>query len=202
MRLKEEYRETTIIQKSRFIACVLPCKEEEEARAFIERIKKEFSDASHVCTAYMVGPNNQIQRSSDNKEPAGTAGIPMLESIRKSGLNGVCACVVRYFGGIKLGAGGLIRAYAGAVSSALANAPKVDEIEVSVYELIYPYELSGTLENWLRNNTLNPTFTYDEQVHCQFTVHKDVDIQIQIQDLTKGSIQATKLRDEIQEVDC
>lgn len=193
MRLKEEYREMTIINKSKFIACVFPCRNEEEARTYIEQIKKEYRDASHVCTAYMVGENNQIQRSSDNKEPAGTAGVPMLESIKKSGLDGVCACVVRYFGGVKLGAGGLIRAYSGAVSQALTNAPKVEEKEVSVYELVYPYELSKSLEGWLFRNTISPSFTYEESVHCEFTIEDDSSLSQQIQDLTKGSITPTFL---------
>ena len=118
MRILEEYREETVINKSRFIASVKCTRTEEEAREYIEQIRKEYPDASHVCTAYMLGENNMIQRSSDNKEPSGTAGIPMLESIRKSGMSDVCACVVRYFGGVKLGAGGLIRAYSGAVADA------------------------------------------------------------------------------------
>ena len=193
MRLKEEYREMTIINKSKFIACVFPCRNEEEARNYIEQIKKEYRDASHVCTAYMVGENNQIQRSSDNKEPAGTAGVPMLESIKKSGLDGVCACVVRYFGGVKLGAGGLIRAYSGSVSQALANAPKIEEKEASVYELVYPYELSKSLEGWLFRNTISPTFTYEENVRCEFTIEDDSSLSQQIQDLTKGSITPTFL---------
>ena len=193
MRLKEEYREMTIINKSKFIACVFPCRNEEEARNYIEQIKKEYRDASHVCTAYMVGDNNQIQRSSDNKEPAGTAGVPMLESIKKSGLDGVCACVVRYFGGVKLGAGGLIRAYSGSVSQALANAPKIEEKEASVYELVYPYELSKSLEGWLFRNTISPTFTYEENVRCEFTIEDDSSLSQQIQDLTKGSITPTFL---------
>ena len=194
MRLKEEYREMTIINKSKFIACVFPCRNEEEARSYIEKIKKEYSDATHVCTAYMVGDNNQIQRSSDNKEPAGTAGVPMLESIKKSGLDGVCACVVRYFGGIKLGTGGLIRAYSGAVSQALINAPKVEEKEGFVYELLYPYELSKSLEGWLFRNTISPRFTYDEMVRCEFIMEDDSSLSTQIQDLTKGSITPTFLR--------
>ncbi|MDO5109801.1 MAG: YigZ family protein, partial [Erysipelotrichaceae bacterium] len=128
MRLLEEFREETVINKSRFIACVERCETEEEARTYIESIRKEFPDATHVCTAYVCGKNNMIQRSSDNKEPSGTAGIPMLESIKKSGLSDVCACVVRYFGGIKLGTGSLIRAYSGAVADALAHALKTEDV--------------------------------------------------------------------------
>ena len=76
MRLKDEFRNTIVIQKSRFITCICPCRTEEEARSYIAAIRKEFPDATHVCTAYSVG--DTIRRSSDNKEPAGTAGVPML----------------------------------------------------------------------------------------------------------------------------
>ncbi len=189
MRLREEYRETTIINKSRFIACVMPCETEEQARLYIEMVRSDFPDASHVCTAYMVGENNTIQRSSDNKEPSGTAGVPMLESIRKSGLSGVCACVVRYFGGIKLGAGGLIRAYSGAVADALAHAPKTEEVPVNIWKVTYPYDMCGTLENWLRRNTDITDLAYGEQVTCTFEAPAGQDIPAGIRDLTRGVIE-------------
>lgn len=186
MRLKEEYREETVINKSRFIACVATARTEEEARTYIELIRKEYGDASHVCHAYMLGENNMIQRSSDNHEPAGTAGVPMLESIRKSGLSDVCACVVRYFGGIKLGAGGLIRAYAGSVADALAHAAKVEEVPLDEWRTSYPYDLSGTVEGWLRRNTEIADLIYDEQVTCIFQTDRK-DIPQKIKDLSRGA---------------
>ncbi len=185
MRLKDEYREETIINKSRFIACVMPARTEEEARDYIEYIRDEFRDASHVCTAYMLGENNMIQRSSDNHEPSGTAGVPMLESIRKSGLSDVCACVVRYFGGIKLGAGGLIRAYSGSVADALAHAPKTIEVPLDEWRTTYPYDLSGTVEGWLRRNTDIVDLIYDEQVTCIFQTDRK-DVAQRIKDLSRG----------------
>ena len=187
MRIKEEYREETIINKSRFIACLLPSKTEEEARAYIECIRKEYADATHVCTAYSLGPNQCIQRSSDNHEPAGTAGVPMLEAIKKSGIEDITACVVRYFGGIKLGAGGLIRAYSGSVSNAIANAKKVEDVIFQKYRVQYPYDLSGTLETWLRRNTEIDEILYDENVTCYFFTD-DPSIEKKIQDITKGKI--------------
>ncbi len=192
MRLKEEYRETTVINKSRFIACLAPVFSEEEARAYIEKIRKEFPDASHVCTAYITGENDMIRRSSDNHEPAGTAGVPMLEALRKSGLSNTCACVVRYFGGIKLGAGGLIRAYSGAVSDAAAHAPKLDSVPCSVWAVSYPYDLSGRIEGWLRRNTEIIDLSYDEQVTCTFSVTEG-DIPKTIRDLSRGSAEAVLL---------
>ena len=200
MRLKEEFRQETIINKSRFIACVNRATSEEEARAYIEEIRSEFRDATHVCTAYMLGPNNMIQRSSDNHEPSGTAGVPMLESIRKSGLSDVVACVVRYFGGIKLGAGGLVRAYGGAVADALAKAKKTEEVTLHRYSITYPYSMSGTLESWLRRYTTIDELYYDEQVTASILTDRS-DIEKQIKDLSRGSVKAEFLWDEASERD-
>ena len=173
MKLSQEYREAEVIQKSRFLACAARTETEEEARAYIARIRNEFPDATHVCTAYLIGPSNQIQRSSDNKEPSGTAGIPILESLLKSGLTDTTVCVVRYFGGIKLGTGGLIRAYGG-------------------------ISLSGTLESWLRTNMIQPEFSYAEEVTCTFASMSD-DIPEQIRDRTRGTVQAEFLGTDTQE---
>ena len=187
MRLKEEYREETVINRSRFIACVERTETEEEARAYIEAIRKEFPDATHVCTAYVCGENNMIQRSSDNKEPSGTAGVPMLESIRKSGISDVTACVVRYFGGVKLGAGGLIRAYSGAVANALSHAVKTEEVLFDEWMITYPYDLSGTLETWLRRNTEIMTMDYDEKVTVIIQTERR-DIEDTVRDLSRGTV--------------
>ena len=164
MRIKEEYRKEVTINKSVFIACVKTCRNEEQARAYIEQIRSEFRDATHVCTAYMCGPDQSIQRSNDNKEPSGTAGMPMLEAIRNSGLHDVCACAVRYFGGIKLGTGGLVRAYGGCISDALKEAPKCEDVLFHQYIVSYPYDLSGTVETWLRKHANIKDMMYDEQV--------------------------------------
>ena len=150
MRLKRTVRSETVINKSRFITCARPVHTEEEARAFIAEIRKEFPDSTHVCTAYVLS-GRDIQRSSDNGEPAGTAGIPILEAIRHAGLTDTCVAVVRYFGGIKLGTGGLARAYGGCTQSLLNESPKVEDKEVTVYSVTYPYSLSGVLEGWIRH---------------------------------------------------
>ena len=114
--LAKEFRHEYVVEKSRFITTVYPCKTEEEAQTFISRINKEFWDARHNCTAYALGPQQEQQRSSDNGEPSGTAGKPMLEVLKKTGITNVAVVVTRYFGGIKLGAGGLIRAYSHSVA--------------------------------------------------------------------------------------
>ena len=117
--IKEDFTAEEEIKKSRFICHLKRVYTEEEARSFISEIKKEHHKANHNCSAFTLGDRQEIQRSSDDGEPSGTAGVPMLEILKKREITNVCAVVTRYFGGIKLGAGGLIRAYAGSVGHAL-----------------------------------------------------------------------------------
>ena len=108
-----------VIQKSRFIAHITRVETEEAAQTFIQDIKKEHWNASHNCSAYLIGENNQIQKANDDGEPGGTAGVPMLEVLKKRDLKDTVVVVTRYFGGIKLGAGGLIRAYGKSTSEGI-----------------------------------------------------------------------------------
>ena len=109
-------------KKSRFIATLAPVKSEEEAQAFIEQIKKQYWDARHNCTAFTIGSRHQLTRCSDDGEPAGTAGRPMLDVLLGEDIHDTCVVVTRYFGGTLLGTGGLVRAYSGAVREALKAA--------------------------------------------------------------------------------
>lgn len=106
-------------KKSRFIATVRPVATEEEAVAFIDEMKKKYYDARHNCSAFVIGSKGELTRSSDDGEPSGTAGRPMLEVLTGSGIRNIAAVVTRYFGGVLLGTGGLVRAYSGAVKMAL-----------------------------------------------------------------------------------
>ena len=108
-------------KKSRFIAQVSPVKNEEEALQFIARIRKENRDARHNCYAYVTGPDGSIEKFSDDGEPSKTAGMPMLDLLRKRGLKNVCVVVTRYFGGILLGTGGLVRAYTAACTAGMCH---------------------------------------------------------------------------------
>ncbi|WP_127582269.1 YigZ family protein [Paenibacillus koleovorans] len=143
-----------VIKKSRFIGHVLPVESEDEALQFIERIKKEHWSANHNCSAYVVGDKDQFQKASDDGEPSGTAGKPMLEVIKRQQLKNVCVVVTRYFGGIMLGAGGLIRAYTDATVEGLASAEPMyralhQEVRVSI-----DYTWLGKVENELRNRAM------------------------------------------------
>ncbi len=115
-------------KKSRFIAQIFPVSSEEEAFSYLEAVKKEYWDARHHCWAYIIGRNPASERMSDDGEPAGTAGKPILEVLRGKGLTDVFAVVTRYFGGTLLGTGGLVRAYSGAVSEGLAHTEIITRI--------------------------------------------------------------------------
>ena len=126
-------------KKSRFIATVSPAKTEEEARAFIAEMKKKYWDARHNVFAYQIGEKNELKRFSDDGEPQGTAGSPLLDVIKKNELSGVLITVVRIFGGILLGAGGLTRMYSSAASSALSDAETAFFEPYTEYKISVPY---------------------------------------------------------------
>ena len=129
-----------VIKKSRFIACVESVAGRDEAQARVSQLKAEHPDAAHVCWALLAGGQSA---ANDDGEPGGTAGRPMLEVLRHQDLQGVMASVVRYFGGVKLGAGGLVRAYTDAVAQALLNAEKIPLIKQTQLACSVPYSLEG-----------------------------------------------------------
>lgn len=137
------------IKKSRFICHLKRVYTEAEAKAFIQQIKKEHWKANHNCSAFVIGEKSEIQRSSDDGEPSGTAGNPMLEVLKKKELINVCAVVTRYFGGTKLGAGGLIRAYSHSISHALEATNIVQGTLQHEVFLTVDYSLLGKLQNFL-----------------------------------------------------
>lgn len=142
------------IQKSRFIAYTSHVKTEAEARDFVTTIKKKHFDARHNCSAWVLGADSSQQKSNDDGEPGGTAGNPILEAIKQHGLTNVVVVVTRYFGGIKLGAGGLIRAYSHTASLGLEATPCLEVKPFCLMEAEMDYSLLGTVENWIRNEEL------------------------------------------------
>jgi len=135
-----------VIRKSRFIACVEPVSGRQEALVRVAQLKAEHPDAAHVCWALQAGGQSAAH---DDGEPGGTAGRPMLEVLRHQGLDGVLATVVRYFGGVKLGAGGLVRAYTDAVAQALLAARKIERVPQAELTCRVPYALEGMLRREL-----------------------------------------------------
>ncbi len=143
------------LKKSRFICSLKRVETEEEARDFIAQIKKEHHQANHNCMAYTIGDHQEIQRTSDDGEPSGTAGIPMLEILKKREITNVCAVVTRYFGGIKLGAGGLIRAYGGVVNHAIDEVGCVQFVEQEEICLTLDYNLFDSCQRLIFANDLS-----------------------------------------------
>nr|MDH3161826.1 YigZ family protein [Bacillus licheniformis] len=141
-----------VIEKSRFICHLSRVSTEEEAQNFINHIKKQHWNATHNCSAYVIGENDQIQKANDDGEPSGTAGVPMLEVLKKRNLKDTCAVVTRYFGGIKLGAGRLIRAYGKSVSEGLNHVGVVERKLMRVMHTTVNYTWIGKLENELRES--------------------------------------------------
>lgn len=150
--IRQDIRHETVIEKSRFICTLKKIADEEEAQSFIRIVKKEYWDATHNCSAYIV--NDVFQRSSDDGEPSGTAGIPMLEVLRKNKLTGVAAVVTRYFGGVKLGAGGLVRAYSGSVAAALRECGLAEKVLMTLFSFICGAESAGKTLNLLYGQKL------------------------------------------------
>ena len=142
------------IQKSRFIAYTSHVETEAEARDFVAAIKKKHFDARHNCSAWVLGADSSQQKSNDDGEPGGTAGNPIMEAIKQHGLTNVVVVVTRYFGGIKLGAGGLIRAYSHTASLGLEATPCLEVKPFCLMEAEMDYSLLGTVENWIRNEEL------------------------------------------------
>lgn len=140
-----------VIKKSRFIAHIAPACSVEEAEEVIAAVRKQHWDARHNCTAMVTGLRGDQARSSDDGEPSGTAGIPMLEVLRQRGLTDLVAVVTRYFGGVKLGAGGLVRAYSSAVSEALDDALLLHRHELREALIEVPHADAGRVDNALRD---------------------------------------------------
>lgn len=137
-----------LIKKSRFLGCVQPVPDRASAQAIVARLREQHPGAAHVCWALMAGGHSA---AVDDGEPSGTAGKPMLEVLRHQDLEGVLATVVRYYGGIQLGAGGLVRAYTDCVAQALKSATKVPIVKVRTLHCAVPYALEGLLRREIEN---------------------------------------------------
>lgn len=187
--------ETQIIQKSRFIGHIKRVETEAAALDFIHEIKAIHNDATHNCSAYIIGEQDQIQKANDDGEPTGTAGVPMLEVLKKQGLKDTAVVVTRYFGGIKLGAGGLIRAYGSTTSIAIKATGIVKRQLTQGYSITIDYPLLGKVENALRQSShLLHTIHYLEKV--EFIVYVEIDMEQNfidwITDMTSNQAVVTK----------
>ncbi|MEI6102185.1 MAG: YigZ family protein, partial [Eubacteriales bacterium] len=164
----------TVIKKSRFIGAVYPVETPEEAQDRLAQIKKKYWDARHNCSAMILGEDASAMRYSDDGEPQGTAGIPMLEVLKQKGVTNILAVVTRYFGGVLLGAGGLARAYSGSVSDALRVAGIVKMEPCFVFSVKLPYASFGKLEAMAANSVWGRGETiFAENVQVELYVPMD-----------------------------
>ena len=172
--IKEDGQVQEEIKKSRFICHAKRVHSEEEARDFITAIKKEHYKATHNCSAFIIGERSEIKRTSDDGEPSGTAGVPMLGVLENHNLTNVCVVVTRYFGGIKLGAGGLIRAYTGSVALAVKEIGIIEIKEQAGIAIQMSYAQYQEYGNFLRDHHLVELETnFTDQVDTMIYVDKE-----------------------------
>ncbi len=183
MRIQNEVIDDFIINKSEFITYLKRVESEDEAKEYIDEIKKLHPKATHHCQAFIIDEN--IQRSNDDGEPSGTAGIPMLEVLRKRNMELIVAVVVRYYGGIQLGAGGLIRAYSKGVNDALNSADLYDVLIMKKFSVSVDYQYADQINHLLSNLTILDT-QYEMKVTFTF-LNETNELNDMIQEITRGT---------------
>ncbi len=180
--IKSEVISEIEIKKSKFFGILSPATSIEEAKEILSDVRKRYPNATHYCTAMIF---DNIQRSNDDGEPSGTAGLPMLECLRHKDLNNVVMIVVRYFGGTLLGTGGLVKAYQQSTLSAIEKAVLTLPVEAGLYTVSASYDLINRMEMLLRKEAEITDRQYDEKV--TFTYLSEKDLTEQIQEISNGS---------------
>lgn len=191
-----QYENEIEINKSRFIASIKRCNSEEESIEFIEEISKKYRDATHNCTAYINGPTKLTQRYDDDGEPQGTAGIPMLEVLKKEDLTDIAVVVTRYFGGKKLGASGLIRAYGGSVSDVLRKSEIVWLRNYHKVKVIFDYNFLGKIDNYFGEYNYHiVSREYLEKIEniCYIKIEDYNKFKTDLMDITSANIMIEKI---------
>lgn len=181
-----------IIERSRFIAHVAPVLSREEAEAFIAGIRSQYKDATHNVPAFVIGEHRQLQWASDDGEPAGTSGAPIVQMIVKEGLTNVVCVVTRYWGGIKLGTGGLVRAYTGTAKLGLCAAGVKTVKDMTILKVDLPYTALGKLQNLEQEQAFKiKEATYTDRVEAvlSFEPESRETIFSMLSDLTNGAFQ-------------
>lgn len=173
------------IKGSKFIGLVSLCESEENAKNFINYVKKSHPKANHHCSAYIIA-QPLIERSNDDSEPSSTAGLPMLQVLRGNDLCDVCAVVVRYFGGTLLGRGGLIKAYTEATVKAIEAAGIKELKKISLYSIEFPYPMISIVENLLQKKSQVLNREFEEIAKIYFKIENIEEIFTELRDLTKG----------------
>ncbi len=202
--IKNNYESEIIIEKSRFICVLQRVQSEQEAKDFIVAMKKQHREANHNCSAYIIGEKSQFQKASDDGEPSGTAGVPMLEVLKKKGITDVVAVVTRYFGGIKLGAGGLIRAYGKSVSTALENAGLLAIKETLVTTIQVDYAAVSKIESQIGKTAftiLKSEYIENVLLSISSSPNQKEELKHFLMDLTAGKVVFVSEKIELVEIE-
>lgn len=192
-----------IVKKSRFICTLDRAGSEAEARDKLQALKKQYWDANHNCSAWILGERGELRRSNDDGEPSGTAGAPMLHVLDQRGVTDTMAVVTRYFGGILLGAGGLVRAYGQAVSNAIDAVGIVERVPLTVVAVEAPHDEAGRLENLLRSTAWRVSnIDYGAQVTFELPLGEaEIDpFRAWLSETTSGRCEAIEIGTELVEV--
>lgn len=184
-----------VIEKSRFITYTMPVSTEEDAIAFISKIKKQNYNATHNVSAYVIGEKSDIKRYSDDGEPSGTAGMPALDTILKKGITNICVVITRYFGGIKLGTGGLVKAYTESTKLGIEASELIEFRELMKYKIISSYDLFSKVQYKLQNSPVHiGNIDYMENVSLDIYFEEEyIGILKELIDLTASNITIEEL---------
>lgn len=187
--IKDEVITSEIVNKSKFINHLIPVSSVEEAQLNLKRIRKEYNDANHHCFAYIIGNNQNIQKYSDDGEPSKTAGLPILQVMKKHDLTNILAVTIRYFGGIKLGAGGLTRAYTKSCAESVTQCTLTELTRFTDLIIKISFDQIGNVERYIRENYVLVNTIYDNFVNYEVTVSNSnlKSLQDSITEFTKGS---------------
>ena len=194
--IAEPFENTIVISKSRFITTLAPIADYDDAIAKVKEISKKYSDATHNCYAFISNESATEQRFSDDGEPQGTAGVPMLEVLKKRGVYKTLAVVTRYFGGIKLGANGLVGAYSSSVSEALNKAKSVEMIWADIFDLTLSYGIFKKVEETcvsMGAQVLDVDYGNDVKLQLAIPVEKSDGVLTKIVDITLDKADIEKI---------
>lgn len=193
--IKETKRDKLLIKGSKFIATAIPVSSEEEAKVFLEKIKKEFHDATHNPYAYVIS-EGEISRSSDDREPSGTAGRQILSAIRSQNLKDLIVVVTRYFGGVKLGTGGLSKAYYESALKVLKNCIPVRKEQREELSMVFPKKYFDQVQKILNKEKVKvQKLAFGDRVRMEIDFNKGVfsRLQDELKDNTRGEIEFEKV---------
>ncbi len=192
----EKYNCEIVVKKSRFIGVGYPISSVEEAREILQNLKKEYSDSRHVCYGFLWGKNSTHMGMSDDGEPHGTAGMPILEVVKGSGYENIIVAVIRYFGGTKLGTGGLVKAYT-EISQNVIKGIKVElYVERFNASLLIPYTMYNQVKILLEDFSciiLDEEFLSDIKINFMISKENEFVFSDKLKDLSKGSLSFTRL---------